>query len=124
MNESTASTVATSGQPAPACRLGRGLVVFLLLLQIWSRYLPSPMAVLVGDDWANLARSSFYASCQDAALTGLQDPHRPLSMLAVEVAFRLFGTHPRAWTAISLLSNSLLLLLLELILLRLLARIL
>ncbi len=112
MNESTASTVATSGQPAPACRLGRGLVVFLLLLQIWSRYLPSPMAVLVGDDWANLARSSFYASCQDAALTGLQDPHRPLSMLAVEVAFRLFGTHPRAWTAISLLSNSLLLLLL------------
>lgn len=91
-------------------RLGWGLVLFILLLQFASRYLPSPGAVWVADDWANAARSSFYASHADAAWRGLQDPNRPLSMAAVEVGYRVFGERAWAWTLVSLAANSLLLL--------------
>ena len=91
-------------------RLGGRLVVALLLLQFVSRYLPAPGAVWVADDWANAARSSFYASTLEAAATGLQDPNRPLSMLAVEVGYRLIGARAWGWTLVSLLANSLLLL--------------
>ena len=91
-------------------RLGWGLITALLLLQFASRYLPSPEAVWVVDDWANAARSSFYASTLEAAATGLQDPNRPLSMMAVEVGYRLFGDRAWIWTLVSLVANSLLLL--------------
>ncbi|HPT15710.1 MAG TPA: hypothetical protein PK388_00355, partial [Kiritimatiellia bacterium] len=93
-----------------AMRLGGRLVVALLLLQFVSRYLPAPGAVWVADDWANAARSSFYASTLEAAATGLQDPNRPLSMLAVEVGYRLIGARAWGWTLVSLVANSLLLL--------------
>ena len=91
-------------------RLGWGLVLFVLLLQFASRYLPSPAAVWVGDDWANAARSSFYASHAEAARVGLQDPNRPLSMAAVNVGYRVFGDRAWIWTLVSLAANSLLLL--------------
>ena len=91
-------------------RLGWGLVLLVLLLQFASRYLPSPQAVWVADDWANAARSSFYASHAEAAWRGLQDPNRPLSMAAVEVGYRVFGERAWAWTLVSLAANSLLLL--------------
>lgn len=91
-------------------RLGWGLILFILMLQFISRYLPSPGAVWVADDWANAARSSLYASTAEAAWTGLQDPNRPLSMLAVEVGYRLFGDQAWVWTLVSLAGNSLLLL--------------
>lgn len=98
----------TSG-PHPR-RLGRSVILLVLLLQLWSRYLPSPWAVLVADDWANLARSSFYSSHAEAARAGLQDPNRPLSMLAVEVVYRVFGTQAAWWTLLSIAGNSILLL--------------
>lgn len=94
-----------------AIHLGWATILFVLLLQFWSRYLPSPLAVFVADDWANWARSSFYPSHVQAALTGLQDPNRPLSMMAVGVMYRLLGDHAIYWTVISLIANSLLLLL-------------
>lgn len=90
-------------------RLGGAVVLAVLLLQFVSRYLPAPAAVFVGDDWSNYARSSFYASHAEAARTGLQDPHRPLSMAAVELAYRLFGPRPLYWTVLSLVANSLML---------------
>lgn len=100
-----------SANPSSArLRLGWGLVLFVLMLQLVSRYLPSPGAVWVADDWANAARSSFYASHLDAAMAGLQDPNRPLSMLAVEAGYRLFGDRVLPWTLVSLVANSLLLL--------------
>jgi len=86
------------------------VILGALLLQFWSRYLPSPWAVLVGDDWANLARSSFFASNAEAAWRGLQDPNRPLSMIAVNVVYRWFGDRALPWTILSLAGNSLLLL--------------
>ena len=81
-----------------------------MLLQFVSRYLPAPGAVWVADDWANAARSSFYASTAEAAATGLQDPNRPLSTAAVEVGYRLIGARAWGWTLVSLVANSLLLL--------------
>ena len=95
---------------SPRLRLGWGLILFVLSLQFVSRYLPSPGAVWVADDWANAARSSFYASTLEAAATGLQDPNRPLSMLAVEAGYRWFGDRAWIWTLVSLAANSLLLL--------------
>ena len=95
---------------SPHHRLGWGLVLLVLLLQFVSRYLPSPGAVWVADDWANAARSSFYASHAEAAWRGLQDPNRPLSMAAVEVGYRVFGERAWVWTLVSLAANSLLLL--------------
>lgn len=91
-------------------RLGWGLILLVLLLQFVSRYLPAPQAVWVADDWANAARSSFYASHAEAARIGLQDPNRPLSMAAVEVGYRVFGDRAWTWTLVSLAANSLLLL--------------
>lgn len=96
------------GSPACASRLGWGVVLFVLCLQFWSRYLPSPGTVLVADDWANLARSSFHASYSEAARDGLQDSNRPFSMMAVNVVFRLFGDKALYWTLLSLAANSLL----------------
>lgn len=93
-----------------AFRLGWGLVLAVLFLQLGSRYLPAPCAVWVADDWANASRSSFYASTAEAAWTGLQDSNRPLSMMAVEVGYRLLGDRVWAWTLVSLTANSLLLL--------------
>ncbi|NLG35667.1 MAG: hypothetical protein GX548_09980 [Lentisphaerae bacterium] len=98
------------GKRRPVVRLGGGAAVFMLVLLFWSRYLPSPWAVLVGDDWVNLARSSFFASNAAAAWSGLQDPARPLSMIAVNVGYRVFRDHAAAWTLVSLAANSLLLL--------------
>jgi hypothetical protein len=93
------------------CRLGWAVVLCALLLQFWSRYLPSPWAVLVADDWSNLARSSLvYASHFDAIRGGLQDTPRPLSMVAVNLGYRIFGAHALFWTLLSLAANSLLLL--------------
>lgn len=86
-----------------------GVILFVMLFQLWSRYLPSPWAVFVADDWANWARSSFYDSHMDALLTGLQDPNRPISMAAVEVFYRIFGDRPLYWTLLSATANSLLL---------------
>ena len=91
-------------------RLGWRLVLLVLLLQFVSRYLPAPQAVWVADDWANAARSSFYASHAEAARIGLQDPNRPLSMAAVNVGYRVFGDRAWIWTLVSLAANSLLLL--------------
>jgi len=89
--------------------LGFGIILFVLILQIVSRYLPNPLAVFVADDWANWARSSFYDSHWDALQTGLQDPNRPLSMAVVEVVFRIFGNQPVYWTILSVMANSFLL---------------
>ena len=86
-------------------RLGWRLVLLVLLLQFVSRYLPSPQAVWVADDWANAVRSSFYASHAEAARIGLQDPNRPLSMAAVEVGYRVFGERAWVWTLVSLAAN-------------------
>lgn len=98
------------GKRRPVVRLGGGAAVFMLVLLFWSRYLPSPWAVMVGDDWVNLARSSFFASNAAAAWSGLQDPARPLSMIAVNVGYRVFRDHAAAWTLVSVTANSLLLL--------------
>ncbi len=86
------------------------LILLLLLVQFWSRYLPNPWAVFVADDWANWARSSFYSSHLEAIRIGLQDPNRPLSMAAVEFLFRVFGNRPMYWTLVSLVGNSLMML--------------
>lgn len=91
-------------------RLGWRIPAFLLLFLLLARYLPSPQAALVADDWYNLARSSFYASHAEAAATGLTDPNRPLSMMAVEVVFRVFGMDPLPWTLLSMAGNALLVL--------------
>lgn len=92
-------------------RLGWGAALAVLLLQFWSRYLPSPWAVFIADDWANWARSSFFQTYTEALHIGLQDPHRPLSTIAVNLGFQLLGNHAIYWTAISLVANSVLLLL-------------
>jgi hypothetical protein len=86
------------------------VVLPVLALMVLARYLPSVRTELVADDWANLARSSFYASHEEAAWAGAQDPNRPLSMVAVEVVYRLFGTEALRWTLLSLAGNALLLL--------------
>lgn len=91
-------------------RLGWGAALAVLFLQFWVRYLPSPWAVFVADDWANWARSSFFQTYAEALRIGLQDPHRPLSMAAVNLGFQLLGNHAIYWTTISLVANSLLLL--------------
>jgi hypothetical protein len=90
--------------------LGWGIIVFVLIFQFWSRYMPAPMAVFVADDWSNWARSTFYAAHSEAFLAGLKDPNRPLSMAAVELLFRVFDNHAGWWTFISLLGNGLLML--------------
>lgn len=90
-------------------RLGWMIVLPVLLLQVYSRYAPSPWAVFFSDDWTNYPRSLFYASTREAALTGLQDPNRPVSMAVVDVVFRLFGNNRLCWTALSLVSHSLML---------------
>lgn len=82
----------------------------VLVLQFWSRYLPAPRAELAVDDWINLSRSKTYASYAEAAWQGLLDPNRPLSMIAVNVGWRLFGDRALYWTLVSLIGNSLLLL--------------
>ncbi len=110
MTDGRAESDACRPAAAGVFRLGWGVVLFALLLQFGSRYLPSPSAVWVADDWANAARSSFHASTPAAAKIGLQDPNRPLSMLAVEVGYRLFGERAWIWTLVSLAANSLLLL--------------
>jgi len=94
-----------------------GIVMFagLLGLLFVSRYIPNPWTALVADDWANLARSSFYASNAQAAATGLQDPNRPLSMMAVETCFRVFGTSALPWTLLSIAGNGLLVVLVALL---------
>jgi hypothetical protein len=84
-------------------------IALILLVMLATRFLPSPFAVLVADDWANLARSQFYANYADAAIAGLKDPNRPLSMAAVEIAFRYFGTDRLPWTLIAILGNAALL---------------
>ena len=92
-------------------RLGWGLVLAALLLQFWSRYLPTPSAVLVGDDWTNLARSEVvFSSDGEAIRAGMIDPNRPLSNTAVFVGYRWFGDQAWLWTILSLAGNSLLLL--------------
>ncbi len=90
-------------------RLGWGVVLGVLLLQVWSRYLPSPWAVFVADDWTNYARSTLFPSMKEAVTVSLQDPNRPLSTTAVAVGYRLFGPRPVYWTILSLLSHSLML---------------
>lgn len=90
--------------------IGVGLVLFLLFFQFWSRYVPSPWAVFVVDDWTNWARSLLYSGPVDALRTGLQDPNRPISMAAVETLFGLFGRDARLWTLVSVAGNSLLML--------------
>ena len=99
------------GRQKASARLGLKLVLLLLLLQFCSRYLPSPWAVLVADDWSNLARSSsIYPSHLDAVRGGLQDTPRPLSMIAVNLGYQIFGDQSAYWTLVSLVANSLLLL--------------
>ncbi|HPC19202.1 MAG: hypothetical protein KBC66_10870 [Kiritimatiellae bacterium] len=72
--------------------------------------MPAPRAELAVDDWINLSRSKTYASYAEAAWQGLLDPNRPLSMIAVNVGWRLFGDRALYWTLVSLIGNSLLLL--------------
>lgn len=103
------TTIQSSSTQYQTAAPGWLLIFLLLALQIWSRYLPNPWSAFVADDWANWARSSFYDSHQEALLTGLQDPNRPLSMAAVEFLFRVFGDHALYWTLISITGNSLLL---------------
>lgn len=104
------TTSAHSAKPLPqTASPGWLFILLLLLLQFWSRYLPNPWAAFVADDWANWARSSFYASHREAFFTGLQDPNRPLSMAAVEVLFRVLGHGQLGWTLISFIGNSLML---------------
>jgi hypothetical protein len=100
----------TRGHGAQSCHLGWALVIFALFLQFWSRYLPSPWAVLVADDWPNLALSSQYASYAEGIWRALQDPNRPFSNMALVVAYRTFGGQRLFWTLVSLAGNSLLLL--------------
>lgn len=109
-HEAGPAPFAATGPNNQKCRLGWGWVLFLLALQIWSRYLPAPQAVLVADDWSNWARCSFYVSPLEALRAGLQEPHRPISQCAVETGFWLFGDQPLFWTLVSLVANSLLLL--------------
>ena len=99
------STHSTSPQPQAASP-GWFLILLLLLVQLWSRYVPNPWAAFVADDWANWARSSFYTSHLEAILTGLQDPNRPLSMAAVESLFRIFHNRSICWTLVSVVGNS------------------
>ena len=91
-------------------RLGWALVTFVLILQIWSRFLPAPWAVLIADDWSNLARSLSFPSFGEAIQNAMTDAHRPLSMIAVNLGYQIFRDDHRIWTLISLVGNSLLLL--------------
>jgi len=94
-----------------ANKIGPGIILFLLVLLFCSRYLPSPHAVLVADDWTNLSRSSFYATDSEAVMTGLQDPNRPISMAVLDLLFRRFGNASLPYTIVSFLGNALLILL-------------
>ena len=85
--------------------IGRIVLFALFVLLLTSRFMPNPGTALVADDWYNLARSSFYETTSEAAMTGLQDPNRPLSMLAVEMCFRVFGMNSLPWTIISITAN-------------------
>lgn len=85
------------------------IILLTLLFQIWSRFVPSPQAVLIADDWANLAKSQPMADWRQCVVTGFQDPHRPLSTTAVYLGFRFLDV-PAYWTLIGLVGNSLLLL--------------
>ena len=105
-----AASIPSASSSARAYRLGWGLVAFALVLQFWSRYLPTPRAVLVADDWSNLAGSSFHVSNGAVLKAGFQDPNRPLSSTAVVMGYRLLGDHAAYWTLVSLAGNSLLLL--------------
>jgi len=87
----------------------------LMILLMVSRFVPTPWTALVADDWYNLARSSFYETTKEAARTGLQDPNRPLSMMAVETCFRVFGMNALPWTIVSITANVVLLLLVTLL---------
>ncbi|HMP72844.1 MAG TPA: hypothetical protein PKE55_06220 [Kiritimatiellia bacterium] len=90
-------------------RLGVGLVLFLLVFQIWARYVPHPTAVFVVDDWTNWSRSQFYSSASEAFKAGLQDAKRPISMAAVESVFHLAGNRMAFWTGLSIMANTALL---------------
>jgi hypothetical protein len=94
-----------------ANKIGPGIMLFLLGLLFCSRYLPSPQAVLVADDWTNLSRSSIYATDAEAVMTGLQDPNRPVSMAVLDLLFRRFGTAALPYTIVSFLGNALLIIL-------------
>ena len=90
-------------------KLGWRIVLPILLLQFYSRFVPSPRAEFIADDWSNYARSTFYTSSAQAAWTGLQDPNRPISMMAVELAYRGFRARPVYWTVLSVAAHSFLL---------------
>lgn len=110
MEQGSAGTSTPSSSPdARPETLGWTWTVGLLLLQFVSRYLPSPWAVFVADDWTNWLRSSSYASYADALRFAAKDPNRPLSMMAVEAGFRLLNDNAFAWTSLSILANSALL---------------
>ena len=102
------SAVSYGHLPAPGADLGWKAVLFVLVLQFWSRYLPSPWAVLVVDDWSNLAASVSLDSIMDCFWSGLRDPNRPLSSIAGTLAFRFFGFNAACWTLVSLIAKSLL----------------
>ncbi len=85
--------------------------VFVLVVMLCARFLPHPSAVLVADDWPNLARAEAYPDARTAARVGLTDPNRPLSMAALDAVFHTFGADARPFTRISIAANALLVLL-------------
>lgn len=92
-------------------RIPIGWTIAVLFVMVVARFLPHPSAVLVADDWPNLARAEAYPDAATAFRTGLTDPNRPLSMAVLDAAFRRFGADSRPFTAISLIANAALLLL-------------
>ncbi len=89
--------------------LGWWLVMAVLLLHIYARHVPWPWVVFVAADWANYPQTLWYDSFWDAVRTGLQNPNRPISTVAVETVFPLFGRNPLPWTLLSITANALLL---------------
>lgn len=92
-------------------RRSYGWVIFVLVVMICARFLPNPSAVLVADDWPNLARAEAYPDARTAFRIGLTDPNRPLSMAVLDAVFHRVGDNARPFTAISLGANAILLLL-------------
>lgn len=86
--------------------LGWGLTALVLGLHFYARYLPSPWAVFVGDDWANYARSLSYSGAWEAFVTGWQDSRRPFSLALTETFYHVTGLNAWPWTLLSIAAHS------------------
>ena len=87
------------------CRTTALMLAGIAVLVFVSHFVVLPGTVMVADDWANLARASRHASAADAIAAGLQDPHRPVSMAAIEWVYFAFGSNTRFFSFVTVMFN-------------------